>query len=175
MAASVDIVQAIEARLGEIESQLGGYDELVRERDRLRRALHELNGHDEPSPRAAATPARGNSRRSSARRRRSGRRAQRGSNVAAITGYVAAHPGATAAEIAEGTGIARSVVYSATSRLASAGRLRRAPRGGRQVGYEPASESGVRDRRSPVGRTRRDHRLGAHGIRADPESWILLT
>jgi hypothetical protein len=138
LAASVDIAQAIEARLSEIESQLGGYDELVRERDRLRRALHELNDQGTPSPRAAAPPARASGRRAGARRRGSGRRAQRGSNVSAITSYVAAHPGATAAEIAEGTGIDRSVVSSATSRLASAGRLRRAPKGDRQVGYEAA-------------------------------------
>ncbi len=58
--------------------------------------------------------------------------------MAAITSYVAANPGSTAAEIAAGTGIDRSVVYSATSRLASAGRLRRAPKGDRQVGYEAA-------------------------------------
>jgi hypothetical protein len=138
LAASVDITQAIEARLGEIESQLGGYDELVRERDRLRRALHELNGQSTPSPRAATAPAPGDGRRSGTRRRRGARRARRGSNVAAITTYVTAHPGSTAAEIAEGTGIDRSVVYSATSRLASAGRLQRKSKGDRQVGYEPA-------------------------------------
>jgi hypothetical protein len=141
LAASVDIAQAIEARLGEIESQLGGYDELVRERDRLRRALHELNGDGASAPRATA-PARDGGRRGGARRRVSSRRAKRGSNVAAITNYVAAHPGSTAAEIAEGTGIDRSVVYSATSRLAGAGRLRRKSNGDRQVGYEPAAADG---------------------------------
>jgi hypothetical protein len=57
-------------------------------------------------------------------------------NVTTIVDYVAVHPGSTAAEIAAGTGIDRSVVYSATSRLAGAGRLRRAPKGDRQVGYE---------------------------------------
>jgi sugar-specific transcriptional regulator TrmB len=51
---------------------------------------------------------------------------------------VTAKPGATAAEIAHATGIDRGVVYSATSRLASAGRLRRTPYGDRQVGYEVA-------------------------------------
>lgn len=140
MAASIDIAQAIEARLGEIESRLGGYDELVCERDRLRRALHELNGAATQSSNQAEAAGRG--RRPPTRRRGSGRRAQRGSNLAAITTYVAAHPGATAAEIAEGTGIDRSVVYSATSRLASAGRLRRAAKGDRQVGYRPAGSDG---------------------------------
>src|SRR4051812_50227886 len=42
LAASTDIVRAVEERLQEIESQLSSYDDLVRERDRLRRALHEL-------------------------------------------------------------------------------------------------------------------------------------
>ena len=134
MAASTDIVQAVELRLEEIESQLSSHDDLVRERDRLRRALHELRT-DALAPRAAAGARTGSTRRGT-RRRGSGRRAQRGSNVRAIVDYVAANPGSTAAEIAAGTGIDRSVVYSATSRLAGAGRLRRAPKGDRQVGYE---------------------------------------
>jgi hypothetical protein len=133
MGASTDIVKAVEQRLQEIEEQLASYDELVRERDRVRRALGELRGNS-----IAARPA-GGGRAATGRRvalgHSSGRRAKRGSNVAAI----AAHPGSTAAEIAAGTGIDRSVVYSATSRLASAGRLRRAPKGDRQVGYEPAA------------------------------------
>jgi hypothetical protein len=54
--------------------------------------------------------------------------------VRAITDYVTAHPGATAAEIATGTSIARSVVYSATSRLAGHGRLTRVSKRERQVG-----------------------------------------
>jgi hypothetical protein len=137
LAASTDIVQAVEQRLKEIEAQLGSYDDLVRERDRLRRALHELR--TDATAARAGSAARAATGRRGPRRRGSGRRAQRGSNVAAITSYVAANPGSTAAEIAAGTGIDRSVVYSATSRLASAGRLRRAPKGDRQVGYEAAS------------------------------------
>jgi hypothetical protein len=137
LAASTDIVQAVEQRLKEIEAQLGSYDDLVRERDRLRRALHELRT-DSTAAARAGSGARSAAGRRGPRRRGSGRRAQRGSNVAAITRFVAANPGSTAAEIAAGTGIDRSVVYSATSRLASAGRLRRAPKGDRQVGYEAA-------------------------------------
>jgi hypothetical protein len=137
MGASTDIVRVVEERLREIEEQLASYDELVRERDRVRRALGELRGNSSAARLAgggrAATGRRG------ARGRGSGRRAKRGSNVAAIVDYVAAHPGSTAAEISAGTGIDRSVVYSATSRLASAGRLRRAAKGDRQVGYEPAT------------------------------------
>jgi hypothetical protein len=135
--ASTDIVKAVEQRLREIEEKLASYDELVRERDRVRRALGELLGDSTPArPAGDGHAATG---RRDARRRGSGRRAKRGSNVAAIVDYVVAHPGSTAAEIAAGTGIDRSVVYSATSRLASAGRLRRAPKGDRQVGYEPAA------------------------------------
>jgi hypothetical protein len=135
LAASSDIVQAVEQRLQEIESQLSSYDDLVRERDRLRRALHELR--TDATVARAAGGARAATGRRATRRRASGRRAQRGSNVRAIVDYVTANPGSTAADIAAGTGIDRSVVYSATSRLASAGRLRRAPKGDRQVGYEP--------------------------------------
>src|SRR4051812_29017259 len=135
LAASTDIVRAVEERLQEIESQLSSYDDLVRERDRLRRALHELRT-DATAARTAGGARAAGGRRGS--RRGSGRRAQRGSNVRAIVDYVAANPGSTAAEIAAGTGIDRSVVYSATSRLAGAGRLRRAPKGDRQVGYEAA-------------------------------------
>jgi hypothetical protein len=137
MGASTDIVKVVEQRLREIEEQLASYDELVRERDRVRRALGELRGRS-----TAARPAgdgRAATGRRGARRRSSGRRAKRGSNITAIVDYVAAHPGSTAAAIAAGTGIDRSVVYSATSRLASAGRLRRAPKGDRQVGYEAAA------------------------------------
>jgi hypothetical protein len=140
LAASGDIVQAVEERLRAIETQLSSYDDLVRERDRLRRALHELRS-DSSAARASAGKRAAPGRRAS-RRRGSGRRAQRGSNVAAIVSYVSANPGSTAADIAAGTGIDRSVVYSATSRLASAGRLRRAPKGDRQVGYEPATGEG---------------------------------
>ena len=143
MRASTDVVQLVERRLQEIEQQLSSYDDLVSERERLRRALHELRT-DSSVARATAGARVGSGRRAS-RRRGSGRRAQRGSNVRAIVDYVSTHPGSTAAEIAAGTGIDRSVVYSATSRLASAGRLQRAPKAGRQVGYEPAAAGASAD------------------------------
>jgi DNA-binding MarR family transcriptional regulator len=136
------VAETIERRLREIEAQLDGYEELARERDRLRRALHELRSDDGARPgRASATPPAAG--RASSRRRRGGRRARRGANVEAITGYVSAHPGATAAEIAAATGIDRGTVYSATSRLAATGRLRRISRGERQVGYQPGGDDGA--------------------------------
>jgi hypothetical protein len=136
--ASTDVVQTVEQRLREVEAQLGSYDELTRERDRLQRALNELRA-DGNSPAARRSAKRPAAVGTGPRRRRSARRARRGSNVEAITSYVTANPGATAAEIATGTGIDRGVVYSATSRLAGSGRLRRVSKGDRQVGYEAAA------------------------------------
>jgi len=139
--ASTDVVQTVEQRLREVEAQLGSYDELTRERDWLQRALNELRADgNAPARSSAKRPTAGGA---GPRRRRSARRARRGSNVEAITSYVTANPGATAAEIATGTGIDRGVVYSATSRLAGSGRLRRVTKGDRQVGYELASGSAV--------------------------------
>src|SRR4051794_31407782 len=143
VAGLTDVAQTIERRLREIEAQLDGYEQLARERDRLQRALHELRSHDgaRPEPASATPRAAG---RASSRRRRGGRRARHGANVAAITGYLSAHPGATAAEIAAATGIDRGIVYSATSRLAASGRLRRISRGERQVGYQPGDDDAGR-------------------------------
>jgi hypothetical protein len=45
MGASTDIVKAVEQRLQEIEEQLASYNEIVRERERVRRALGELRGN----------------------------------------------------------------------------------------------------------------------------------
>src|SRR3954470_12926301 len=148
VAGLTDVARIIEQRLREIEGQLRGYEELARERDRLERARGELVSDDGVRPgRASAT------RRASRRAAGRGRRARRGANVEAITGFVTAHPGATAAEIATGTGLGRGVVYSATSRLAGSGRLRRVSRGDRQVGYElgggDAGRSAARELESP--------------------------
>ncbi len=74
-----------------------------------------------------------------ARRARSGKRAPRGSNQTAILDHVTANPGATTPQIAEATGIARPVVYSAVSRLASAGRLHKRSQDDGQVSYEVAA------------------------------------
>jgi len=134
LAASTDVVSVIEERLREIEAQLKTYDELARERDRLQRALDALRSEPAVARRGGSTQRQ--APRGRAGGRRGGRRAQRGSNVAAIIGHVTSDPGATAADIAQATGIDRGVVYSATSRLASAGRLRRVSKGDRQVGYE---------------------------------------
>jgi hypothetical protein len=140
---STDVAETIQRRLAEIDAQLGGYDELANERERLQRALQVLRTDSDtgPGPRRARRSA---TERAGATRRRGARRARRGSNVEAIIGYVTANPGATAAEIAASTGIGRGVVYSATSRLASSGRLRRVAKGERQVGYALGGDDATR-------------------------------
>jgi hypothetical protein len=123
MNAATDIARAIEQRLREVDAQLRGFDELVAERHRLNLALDELRA-DRATTRGAA--------------RAGARRARHGSNLQAIIAYVTGAPGSSAADIARATGIDRSVVYSATSRLTSTGRLRRVSKGKRKVGYELA-------------------------------------
>jgi hypothetical protein len=133
MSASSDVEQAIERRLREIDEQLRPLEDLARERERLSRALEALR------PEATARPAPGRSgARRSPRRTAGSRRAKRGSNLSAIIAHVRSHPGATAGQLAEATGIDRGVVYSAVSRLTTSGRLRRQPLGDGQVGYHPA-------------------------------------
>ena len=136
--ATAQVEQLIEHRLEEIEEQLRPFAELEDERQRLRHALDALRA--DPSHAgdgAAATSPQPTRRRPGRRTSRSSRgaRAPRGSNLKAIVSHVAANPGATAGEIATATGIARGVVYSATSRLSSSGKLEREPKPDGQVGY----------------------------------------
>jgi hypothetical protein len=132
--ATAQVEQLIEHRLEEIEEQLRPFAELEDERQRLRHALDALRAG--PSH-AGETSARPSGRRAGRRTSGSSRaaRAPRGSNLKAIVSHVAANPGATAGEIATATGIARGVVYSATSRLSSSGKLEREPKPDGQVGY----------------------------------------
>jgi Winged helix-turn-helix DNA-binding len=129
---TTEVVKLIENRLKEIDKQLQPLTELQRERDKLKEALGALSGGEprRSSPRRARKPG--------GRRSRSGKRAARGSNLAAITDFVSSNAGATAGEIAEATGISRGVVYSATSRLSSSGKLERVPKPDGQVGYRVA-------------------------------------
>jgi hypothetical protein len=143
VAVSTDVAETIQRRLAEIDAQLGAYDELANERDRLQRALQVLRTDSDTGP-GSRTATRSATERAGARRRRGAPRARRGSNVEAIIGYVTVNPGVTAAEIAAGTGIGRGVVYSATSRLASSGRLRRVAKGERQVGYALGGDDAAR-------------------------------
>ncbi len=120
--ATGEVAEFIERRLREIEEQLKPFEELEQERRRLRLALGALR---DETPNGGHAGARGR------------RRAARGTNPTAILAHVAASPGSTAGEIADATGITRGVVYSATSRLAAAGRLRREPKPDGSVAYHP--------------------------------------
>jgi hypothetical protein len=132
--ATAQVEQLIEHRLEEIEEQLRPFAELEEERQRLRHALDALRAGPSHAGETSARPARRRAgRRTSGSSR--GARAPRGSNLKAIVSHVAANPGATAGEIATATGIARGVVYSATSRLSSSGKLEREPKPDGQVGY----------------------------------------
>jgi len=132
--ATAQVEQLIEHRLEEIEEQLRPFAELEDERQRLRHALDALRAGPSHAGETSAQPTRRRpGRRTSGSSR--GARAARGSNLKAIVSHVAANPGATAGEIATATGIARGVVYSATSRLSSSGKLEREPKPDGQVGY----------------------------------------
>jgi hypothetical protein len=138
--ATAQVEQLIEHRLQQIEEQLRPLAELEDERRRLRVALDALRADSSPTPApATATNSSSARRRATGRSRASrGSRAPRGSNLAAILSHVSANPGATAGEIATATGISRGVVYSATSRLSSSGKLKREPKSDGQVGYRTA-------------------------------------
>jgi hypothetical protein len=131
MAATTDVEDFIRRRLAELE------DERVRLEQALR-ALGTDHGDKPSTPRQASKRA--TSRAASSRRpaRRSPGRAPRGQNKQAILEFVSANPGATAPQIAEGTGIDRGVIYSAVSRLASSGQLRKDPLTNGQVAYHVA-------------------------------------
>ncbi|HWT93546.1 MAG TPA: hypothetical protein VN238_11150 [Solirubrobacteraceae bacterium] len=131
-----DVAEVIKARLRQVNAELEALEPLEVERERLERALHELTGEG-AAPRPAGGPGH---RRRGATHGPAGKRAPRGSNVQAILDYVAAHPGTTTPEIARATGIDRAVLYSAASRLTSAGRLRKQQLPDGQVAYEVVAE-----------------------------------
>jgi hypothetical protein len=136
--ATSKVEELIESRLREIEEQLRPLAELEQERRRLSDALEALRGtRGSAAAPAAARPTA--PKRRPRRRSGAGGRAPRGSNLSAILEYVAANPGATAGEIAAATGISRGVVYSATSRLSSSGKLARDAKSDGQVGYSTAA------------------------------------
>ncbi len=134
---ATDVVQVIKARLQEIDEQLAPLEE---EKSKLTNVLVTLDdapsGQPQPSrrPRSGAQAAQG--RRARPKRGASSKRAKHGSNVQAIVEHISSHPGATTPSIAVATGIDRAVIYSALSRLSSAGRIRKTPREDGQVAYE---------------------------------------
>ena len=112
-----EIRQAIEARLAAIEQELGGHDALLAERDQLRRALAELQ--DPPPP-------------AEARDGRSGRR-PRGANRDAVLAVLGSREEASAAAIADASGVDRRVIYNLLARMADRGEVARAERDGQAL------------------------------------------
>lgn len=136
MSASTEVEEIIEARLRDLEERLRPLAELEQDRERLQRALAALRAPG--STQAAPAPSRATTRATAKPKGRTparGKRATRGSNLQAILEYVGSHPGATAGDLAQVTGISRGVVYSAVSRLTAAGRLRRESLPDGQVAY----------------------------------------
>lgn len=131
--------QLLERQLEEIDRQVAGLRELEAQRERVARALSALrggtNGSTRPAP-SRRSAAKGSATSQSRRRRSpSPTRAPRGSNQKAIVEHVGAHPGVTAAGVADATGIDRSVIYSTVSRMVAAGRLRKDPQPNGHVAY----------------------------------------
>jgi hypothetical protein len=142
--ATTQVEQLIEDRLKEIEEQLRPFAALEDERRRLTDALGALRGGNAADARVAgAAPDASPVRQRRTRRVSRGGRAPRGSNLRAILEYVGGNPGATAGEIATATDISRGVVYSATSRLSSSGKLQREQKPDGQVGYRLVSRRGT--------------------------------
>src|SRR4051794_3694098 len=133
--------QLLDRILAEIRDRLDASREAYEESQRLEAALTALRSGrpSEPSrPRATSRRASGPPARSSAR-------APRGENLRRIRALVAERPGATAAEIASATGIARPTVASTLGKLAREGELEKATLASGAVGYRPAASAPAAD------------------------------
>jgi len=131
--------------LGEIRARMRDTRGAYEESQQLERALVALaaeaagRGDREGAQRSQRPRARGG------RARRSGRaRAGRGANREAILAFVSERPGASAREIAAGTGIARTTVASTVTRLAAIGALERSALPGGGVGFRAGAPAAPR-------------------------------
>jgi predicted transcriptional regulator len=100
---------------------------LIEEADRLREVLRALDGRPQAGAELARTPGRRLQAATSVSNASGGGvsgRAAKGANKRIILDLVAKHPGITAAEISERTGVKRTVVASTVSRLKRYGELR---------------------------------------------------
>jgi hypothetical protein len=131
---AADVEKVIKDRLREIDEQIVGLDALRDERERLSRALEALG--PAPSQRAASSGRAKTRRRTRSSGSKSSKRAARGTNQRAILDHVQQNPGATTPQIAEATGIDRSVIYSAVSRMTTNGRLTKRALDDGQVAYD---------------------------------------
>jgi predicted transcriptional regulator len=120
----------IDRRLGEIDAALGGWDDLVQERERLRAARAVLVG-GEPAP-EPSVPARSAAAQA---------RAPRGENRRRLLEAVEQRPGASVGELAQTSGLARPTAYNTLRALLERGEVQRVDLGGGQVGYRRAEPS----------------------------------
>src|SRR4051794_34081374 len=127
--------------LAELRDRLAASRGAYEESQRLEAALTALGSGP------AAEPSRppGASRSASRRRARSSARAPRGENLRRIRELVVERPGATAAEIASATGIARPTVASTLGKLARDGELEKAKLPSGAVGYRPPASAPAAD------------------------------
>src|SRR3954468_7439244 len=144
--------QLLDRILTEIRDRLDASRAAYEESQRLEAALTALRS-GRPSE---ASPPRAKSRRSSGSPARSSARAPRGDNLRRIRKLVAERPGATAAEIAAGTGIARPTVASTLAKLARDGDFEKTTLASRAIGDRPAASAPVDH--TPVTKPRRHPR-----------------
>jgi predicted Rossmann fold nucleotide-binding protein DprA/Smf involved in DNA uptake len=122
-----DLRNQMRQRLKDIDRELAGFEELVRERDQIEAALAQ-------PPFAeirAAAPARRPAARKTTRPR-----APRGANREAVLTAVGERPGVTAATIADVTKISRAVTYNTLAKLVEQGKIEKTELPGGQTGYK---------------------------------------
>jgi predicted Rossmann fold nucleotide-binding protein DprA/Smf involved in DNA uptake len=123
-----DLRNQMRQRLKDIDRELAGFEELVRERDQIEAALAQPPFAE---VRAAAAPARRPAARKTTRPR-----APRGANREAVLTAVGERPGVTAATIADVTKISRAVTYNTLAKLVEQGKIEKTELPGGQTGYK---------------------------------------
>jgi sugar-specific transcriptional regulator TrmB len=123
-------------RLGQIERELEGLEDLVRERDQLKAALAKapFAEVEEVKAKPAAAPR----RRAKASASRSRPRAKRGANLEAVLQAVDQRPGVTATTVADVTKISKADTYNTLAKLVEQGKLEKTELPGGQTGYKTA-------------------------------------
>src|SRR3954464_12620101 len=133
--------QLLDRILAEIRDRLDASRAAYEESQRLEAALKALGSGRAAEPSRPPTASRSASRP----RARSSARAPRGETLRRIRELVVERPGATAAEIASATGIARPTVASTLGKLARDGELEKTTLPSRAVGYRPVASAQADD------------------------------
>jgi len=128
-----DLRRQMQERLKEIEKELKGVDDLLREREQIEAALAQPPFATGRPAAAAAAPRRAPARRSTRPR------APRGANREAVLTAVGERPGVTAATIADITKISKAVTYNTLAKLVEQGKLEKTELPGGQTGYKAAA------------------------------------